>query len=52
MCIGLSKAQDTTTGKGVAAALTPFVICCGFVIIVYALIFGTVIAAAAASSRH
>lgn len=47
MCIGLSKAQDTTTGKGVAAALTPFVICCCSVAIIYGALIGTIFTAAA-----
>ena len=51
MCLGLSKVQDTTTGKGVAGALTPFIVCCCTVAIIYGVIFGTIFAAAAASQR-
>jgi hypothetical protein len=50
MCIGLGKAHDTSTGKGVAAGLTPFIVCCFGTAIFYALIFGII--AVAASRAH
>ena len=52
LCIGLPKTQDTTTGKGVAAALTPLMLCCLLAILLggaFAVLGGI---GAAAASRH
>ena len=48
VCLGVGPAQNTTTGKGVAAVLLPLLICCIAVGSVYALIFGAIAAAAGA----
>jgi hypothetical protein len=47
MCLGLGKAHDTSTEKGVAATLIPFAVCCLSVIGIYVVIFGAIAAAAA-----
>lgn len=37
--IGLSKTQETTTGKAAAAVLTPTVICCGLIAVFSTMLF-------------
>ena len=44
MCIGLGKAHDTSTEKGVAATLIPLVVCCLLVGGLYAAVIGTLVA--------
>ena len=52
ICIGLGKAHDTSTEKGVGATLIPLAVCCVLVAGVYAALFGTLVAAAAKSSGN
>lgn len=47
LCMGLGPVHGTTTGKGVAAVLIPFGVCCLAVVAVYAVLFGAIFAAAA-----
>ena len=49
VCIGLGPAHGTTTGKGVAATLIPFGVCCLLVFGLYAVIIGGVVAASSAA---
>lgn len=51
VCIGLGPAHGTTTGKGVAAVLIPFAVCCLAVVGLYAVIIGGVVAAASQSGQ-
>jgi hypothetical protein len=44
VCMGLGAAQDTTTGKGVAATLIPFAVCCTGVVLIYAAIIAFFVA--------
>jgi len=50
LCIGLGKAHDTSTEKGVAAVLVPMVVCCGLSVAVFAMLFAGMFAAGAASA--
>ena len=51
ICMGLGPAQNTTTGKSVAAVLLPLLVCCIAVAGVYALIIGAVVAGASSRGR-
>lgn len=51
-CIGLGKAHDTSTEKGIGATLIPLAVCCVLVVGLYAAVFGTLVAAAAKSSGN
>jgi hypothetical protein len=44
MCVGIDRAHDVSTGRAVAAVLTPYLLCCGSIILLVALFFGTVMA--------
>ena len=50
LCMGLGPVQGTTTGKGVAAVLIPFAVCCLAVGAIYAVVFGAIFAAAAGNA--
>ena len=39
--IGFSRAHETTSGKAAAAVFTPMVVCCGFYIVLFAIMFAT-----------
>lgn len=40
VCIGLTRAQETTTGKALLAIFLPILVCCGLMTVLFALIIG------------
>ena len=40
-CIGVSRAHETTMGKAVLAVLLPVLVCCGILVLIFALVIGT-----------
>lgn len=40
VCIGLTRAQETTTGKALLAIFLPIIVCCGLMTVLFALIIG------------
>jgi hypothetical protein len=50
VCIGLGPAHGTTTGKGVAATLIPFGVCCLAIVGFYVIVIGGIVAASSAAS--
>jgi hypothetical protein len=40
-CIGLTRAQETTTGKALLAIFLPLIVCCGIGVLVMALVVGS-----------
>jgi len=41
VCIGLTRAQETTTGKALLAIFLPMIVCCGVMAVLFALIMGS-----------
>lgn len=47
ICIGLARAHEISTGKAVAAVLLPIIVCCGALVALFLVFFGTLAAFAA-----
>jgi hypothetical protein len=40
-CIGLTRAQETTTGKALLAIFLPMIVCCGVCAVIFVMIIGS-----------